>query len=378
MLSLEDFDYALPPDRIARHPAERRDESRLLVVERRTGAFQHRRFCDIGDFLRAGDLLVLNVSRVIPARLYARRHSEGKQGGGHVEIFLVNEIEPLVWRALVRPGKKIQKGERLIVAPGQDRGTGILPATNHERDAHATRFEGVVTDYAGRGERIIRFETSGEDWNQLLQLFGHTPLPPYILKARKMADESPDDTAEDRERYQTVYATMPGSVAAPTAGLHFTEQLIVALERRGIEFARVTLHVGPGTFQPLTDQQLRAGELHEEAYSLDAAEAEKINRARREDRRIIPVGTTAMRVLESACDNEGRLVAQSGLTRLFITPGFRFRLADAMITNFHLPRSSLLVLVCAFAGRETIFRAYGEAIAQGYRFYSYGDAMLIL
>jgi len=354
MIRLEDFDYVLSPDRIARHPAERRDESRLLVVERATGRFHHRRFREIGDFLRAGDLLVLNDSRVIPARLFARRHP----GGGRVEIFLINETEPLVWRALVRPGKKIQKGERLIVAPGQ--------------------LEGLVVGYAGKGERIVRFETAGNDWNQLLARYGHTPLPPYILKARKAAGEPPDDTTDDRERYQTIYATKPGSVAAPTAGLHFTESLMADLQRRGIEFARVTLHVGPGTFQPLTEEHLRTEQLHEEFYSLDDGEVEKIHGARREERRIIPVGTTSVRVLESACDTAGRLVAQSGPTRLLIAPGFRFRLADALLTNFHLPRSSLLILVCAFGGREAILRAYQEAIRQGYRFYSYGDAMLIL
>jgi S-adenosylmethionine:tRNA ribosyltransferase-isomerase len=239
-------------------------------------------------------------------------------------------------------------------------------------------LECEVVGYAGKGERIVRFETRAEDWNRLLQAFGHTPLPPYILKARKLADEPPDDTADDRERYQTVYATAPGSVAAPTAGLHFTEQLIATLEQGGVEFARVTLHVGPGTFQPLTGEHLAAGQLHEEQYSLDTGQVEKINRARREGRRVIPVGTTSVRVLESACNSEGRLVAQSGTTRLLITSGFPFRFADAMITNFHLPRSSLLLLICAFAGRETILRAYREAIEQDYRFYSYGDAMLIL
>jgi len=354
MIRLEDYDYTLPPERIARHPAETRDESRLLVVERAGGRFEHRRFREIGGYLRAGDVLVLNDSRVIPARLYAHRHP----GGGRVEVFLVNEIEPLVWRVLVRPGKKVLKGERLIVEPG--------------------RFEGIVADYGGRGERIVRFEAVGGHWKELLERHGHTPLPPYILKARKSAHEAADDTAEDRERYQTVYATKPGSVAAPTAGLHFTEALLGELEGRGVEFARVTLHVGPGTFQPLTEERLEAGELHEESYSLEAPEAERINRARLEGRRIIPVGTTASRVLESACGAEGRLAARSGLTRLLIAPGHVFRLADAMITNFHLPRSSLLLLVCAFAGRDLMLRAYREAIAQGYRFYSYGDAMLIV
>ena len=354
MIRLEDYDYALPPDRIARHPAEQRDESRLLVVQRATGRFEHRRFREIGDSLRGGDVLVLNDSRVIPARLYAHRHP----GGGRVEVFLVNEVEPLVWRVLVRPGKKILKGDRLVIEPG--------------------RFEGVVADYAGRGERIVRFETAHSDWKELLERHGHTPLPPYILKARKLAHEAAEDTAEDRERYQTVYATKPGSVAAPTAGLHFTESLMTELEDRGVEFARVTLHVGPGTFQPLTDERLQAGGLHEEFYSLEAEEVEKIHRARHEGRRIIPVGTTAVRVLESACDSEGRLVAQTGATRLLIAPGHAFRLADALITNFHLPRSSLLLLVCAFAGRDLILGAYHEAVEQDYRFYSYGDAMLIV
>jgi len=354
VLSLNDYDYDLPPDRIARHPAERRDESRLLVVERASGRLEHRLFREIGDFLRPGDLLVLNDSRVIPARLYARRHP----GGGRVEIFLVREIEPLLWLALVRPGKKIHKGDRLVIAPG--------------------KFEARIADYGGRGERLVRFETRGEDLNGLLEQYGHTPLPPYILKARKTASEPPDDTPEDRERYQTVYARAPGSVAAPTAGLHFTEELMADLESRGVGFARVTLHVGPGTFQPLTEEKLRTMRLHEEFYSVSEEAAARINEARRGGRRIIPVGTSSVRVLESACDEEGRVAARSGATDLLIAPPYRFRLADALVTNFHLPRSSLLLLVCAFAGRETILRAYREAIERGYRFYSYGDAMLIL
>jgi S-adenosylmethionine:tRNA ribosyltransferase-isomerase len=353
-IRLEDYDFALPHDRIARYPAERRDESRLMVVERATGRLSHARFRDLGRFLRAGDLLVLNDSRVIPARLYAQRYPNG----GKVEVFLVNEVEPFLWRALVRPGKKIQKGERLIVAPGQ--------------------FEGRVIDYAGRGERLIRFETGGREWNEMLGRFGHVPLPPYILRARKEAHEPPDDTADDRERYQTVYARTPGSVAAPTAGLHFTGERLAELEAAGIEFARVTLHVGPGTFQPITEEQLRTQSLHEEFYTIEAAEADRINRARGEGRRIVPVGTTSVRVLESACDESGRLSGGSGETRLLITPGFPFRLTDAMITNFHLPRSSLLLLVCALAGRDLILGAYREAFEQGYRFYSYGDAMMIL
>jgi len=354
VIRLKDFDYALPPERIARHPVERRDESRLLVVERASDRLHHRHFCEIGDFLRSGDLLVLNDSRVIPARLYGRRHP----GGGQVEVFLVRQVEPLLWRALVRPGKKIQKGDRLIIAPGE--------------------FEALVVGYAGRGERLMQFETMGNDWNHLLEEYGHTPLPPYILKARRSAHEAPTDTLEDRERYQTVFATTPGSVAAPTAGLHFTGQLMSELERRGVACARVTLHVGPGTFQPLTDEHLQTQQLHEEWYSIEVAETERINRARREGRRIVPVGTTSIRVLESACDSEGRLVAGHGTTRLLILPGFPFHFADALVTNFHLPRSSLLLLVCAFGGRETILRAYHEAIEQRYRFYSYGDAMLIV
>ncbi len=365
--------YDLPPDRIARHPAERRDESRLLVLDRATGAIYHRQFRDIGEFLRAGDLLVLNDSRVIPARLYAHR----LPGGGKVEIFLVSPAiggcgpsaangstdhsgHPAVhrWRALVHPGKKVHTGDRLVIAPGQ--------------------FDAQVVGYAGKGERIIEFDTRGTDWQTLLEHYGHTPLPPYILKARKQAREAPEDTPDDRVRYQTVYAAQPGSVAAPTAGLHFTETLLRDLESRGIEFARVTLHVGPGTFQPLTEEHLATGRLHEEAYNIASEEAARIRRARSEGRRIIPVGTTSVRVLESACDADGLPAAGSGTTQLLIAPGYSFRLADALVTNFHLPRSSLLLLVCAFAGCKPVLRAYAEAIASGYRFYSYGDAMLIL
>jgi len=353
-IRLEDYEFELPAERIARHPTERRDGSRLLELERATGRIAHGQFREIGAHLRPGDLLVLNDSRVIPARLFAQRYP----GGGRIEIFLVQEVEPRVWKALVRPGKKVQRGERLVVAPGE--------------------FEARVIDYAGRGERVMRFETGGRPWDEMLRRYGHTPLPPYILKARKLAHEAAEDTEEDRERYQTVYACAPGSVAAPTAGLHFTKELMADLADRGVQFAWVTLHVGPGTFQPLLEEHLRAGKLHEELYEVLPAEAEKVNAARREGRRVIPVGTTSVRVLESACDAEGRLRAGAGATELLIAPGFRFRLADALVTNFHLPHSSLLMLASAFGGRELVLRAYREAIEEGYRFYSYGDAMLIL
>lgn len=352
------FDYALPEELIARHPAKERTQSRLLIVERITGDLIHDQFLNISQYLKKGDLLVFNDTRVIPARLMGRRFP----GGGKVETLLLKEVAPLLWQAMVRPAKKIQIGERLIYEPK------IL--------------EGEVVQYLGPGERLIKFECRGE-WQEVLSRIGHTPLPPYIIKARRDdlktdLGHTPLEEDEDRERYQTVYARHQGSVAAPTAGFHFSRELISNLEQQGIETAYLTLHIGAGTFKPVETERVEDHPMHSETYILPKEAAEKINRARNEWRRVIPVGTTAVRTLESCADDKGLVQPAAGETNLMILPGYRFKCADALLTNFHLPRSTLLMLVCAFGGTELLLKAYNEAVSNRYRFYSYGDAMLIV
>ena len=352
------FDYTLPEELIARHPAGERTHSRLFIVERKTGNFIHSQFFNISQYLKTGDLLVFNNTRVIPARLMGYRFP----GGGKVETLLLKEVEPLLWKAMVRPAKKVQIGERLIYEPK------IL--------------EGEVIQYLGPGERLIKFECRGI-WQDVLNKIGHTPLPPYIIKARRDdlktdLGHTPLEEAGDRERYQTVYAQHRGSVAAPTAGFHFSSELISTLEQQGVVTAYLTLHIGAGTFKPVETERVEDHPMHSETYMLPKEAAEKINRARREGRRIIPVGTTAVRTLESCADEMGFVHPDAGETNLMILPGYKFKCADAMLTNFHLPRSTLLMLVCAFGGTELLLNAYSEAISKGYRFYSYGDAMLIL
>ncbi len=348
-MRLEDFDYHLPPDRIAQDPLEPRDSSRLLVLNRASGEIRHAVFREIGDFLEEGDLLVFNDTRVLPARLYARKRGTG----GRVEILLLRRREERTWEALVG-GKRVQTGASLVLA-GEKESAGAVQAE-------------VAGDLGG-SIRLLRFS---QPITPRLAAFGHTPLPPYIHKKLR-----------DPERYQTVYARDPGSAAAPTAGLHFTPELIARLEGRGVRTAFVTLHVGLDTFAPVTEQRVEDHVLHAEWIDVPARAAESVNRARAEGRRVIAVGTTSVRALESAArDAETRggreLAAFAGDTRLFILPGYRFRAVDAMVTNFHLPRSTLLMMVSAFAGRERILRAYAEAIRLTYRFYSFGDAMLIL
>jgi S-adenosylmethionine:tRNA ribosyltransferase-isomerase len=347
-----DYEYELPPDRIASHPAERRDGSRLLVVEGEgAGApgpphsFRHLRFRNLPDLIAAGDILVVNESRVIPARLLGR-----KPTGAPSEVLLLRparEDDPYLWEALVRPGGKLKPGRRVVVADD---------------------LEVVIVDSAGDGGRIVRLETP-LPVEEALERHGHVPLPPYLER---------DDEPGDRERYQTVYAREPGSVAAPTAGLHFTPELLAALEAKGVEVARVLLHVGIGTFRPLEVEDPRGHRLHREVYDVSAETSERVNRVREAGGRVWAVGTTVVRTLESVADEGGRLAPGSGETDLFIHPPYRFRAVDALITNFHLPRSSLLMLVAAFAGYDRTMAAYGEAIQEGYRFYSYGDAMAVL
>jgi S-adenosylmethionine:tRNA ribosyltransferase-isomerase len=342
-MKTSDFDYELPAERIAQVPLETRDESRLLVLTRPEKAIEHRRFHEIDQFLRKGDLLVFNDSRVIPARLWGRR-----QTGGKVELLLLRHIDVGRWEALVKPAKRIGVGERLQIS---------------NSEAGETWAEVM-----GRGQQGVMTLRVPDD--RILESLGEVPLPPYIHVP-----------LEDPERYQTVYARIKGSAAAPTAGLHFTPQLLEVLERKGIDFAFVTLHVGLDTFRPVRDEDPRDHHIHREYGELGEESAAKISRARQEGRRVVIVGTTTLRLLEGIAAQEdlgGGLHGFRGWIDLYILPGFRFRVTDALITNFHLPRSTLLMLVSAFAGRELIQRAYEEAKCLDYRFFSFGDAMLIL
>jgi S-adenosylmethionine:tRNA ribosyltransferase-isomerase len=348
-----DFYYELPEERIAQRPLADRSASRMLVLYRDRRSWEDCSFPDLPSFLRKGDCLILNDSKVIPSRLFGHRegvHSRpvGKNNpkrwqnlSGTVEVFLVQPLsaDRLTWAALVRPGRKMRTGERIHFGEG---------------------FTAEITGRGEYGERTIHFECAGE-LDAALQRFGHVPLPPYIKRP---------DTSEDRERYQTVFAARPGSVAAPTAGLHFTPELLSACRDAGAAIAQVTLHVGLGTFQPIHTENIEEHKLHAEHYEIAEENAQTIVHA---DRRIA-VGTTSVRVIETAA----RTARKSGETDLFIYPGFQFRMTDAMLTNFHLPSSSLLMLVCAFGGREFVLDAYRHAVQAEYRFYSYGDCMLVL
>ncbi|MDO8560456.1 MAG: tRNA preQ1(34) S-adenosylmethionine ribosyltransferase-isomerase QueA [bacterium] len=339
---LQSYDFRLPPSLIAREPLARGTE-RLLVIDRRTRSWQHRTFADLPALLAPADCLVANDTKVIWARLQATRAS-----GGAVELLLHRELAPGSWEALLKPAGKCRVGETLTVSP---------------------RISATVTAKYAEGLVTVTLQSDGP-LEKILDAVGHVPLPPYLRRA---------DTAADRVNYQTMFAKTPGAVAAPTAGLHFTPALLSALRQRGIAVTAVTLHVGLGTFQPLRHHQLRAGRLHAERYSVAPAAAAAVHACRARGGRVVAVGTTTVRTLEqSALDHRGTVAAGSGETTLFITPGFRFQAVDALVTNFHLPRSSLLLLVCAFGGRGLMLAAYQEAIATGYRFYSYGDAMLIL
>jgi S-adenosylmethionine:tRNA ribosyltransferase-isomerase len=342
---LADFDYPLPEGAIAQEPTTERDASRLLVLERRTGALRHHVFRDLPDLLSPGDLLVLNRSRVIPARLLGVR-----PGGGAAEILLVRCRAGEEWEALLRPARRLRPGT--VVRVGDELEVHVLDEP----------------PLAG-GSRLVRLASRAGTLSDVLDRLGHVPLPPYIRRA---------DRPEDRERYQTVFAREPGSVAAPTAGLHFTQELLDRLRRRGIEPAELVLHVGPGTFRPVEVDDVRRHKVPPEPFLLPAQTAAAVARARQRGGRVVAVGSTTARVLESRVDEKGALAPGEGETDLVIVPPFAFRATDALVTNFHLPRSSLLLLVAAFAGRERILAAYAEALREGYRFYSYGDAMLIL
>jgi len=355
-----EFDYSLPPELIPQQPARERDQSRLMVLDRASGKLSHHRFPEILDFLRAGDLLVLNDSKVIPARLRAFN----RIGGGEFEVLLLEENGINDWWAMMRPGKRARLNTRLNFR-------GFRPGA-------PTGVEAVVIAQNSEGHRRLRFEGTANILEDL-ELLGEVPLPPYIQRAPGQ------DLAGDAVRYQTVYAETRGSVAAPTAGLHFTKELLDANRSRGIGICSVTLHVGAGTFAPVKTERVSEHRMHEERFSVSEGAAKALNTARQNQRRIIAVGTTTTRVLESvAAANSGEIVPGRGATRLFVYPPYHFRMVDALLTNFHLPHSTLLMLVSAFAapggtrGRDLILSAYAEAIRLRYRFFSYGDAMLVL
>jgi S-adenosylmethionine:tRNA ribosyltransferase-isomerase len=347
-----DFSYSLPPELIAQHPAPRRDESRLLVLHRSSGNVEHRQFRDLPEFFRAGDVLVLNNSRVIPARL----RGINARTGGQFEILLLEENTINDWWAMLRPGKRARTGTQIVLCDPNVRAT--------------------VVEVNDEGNRRLQFSGT-PDISPELERLGETPLPPYIQRQRELP--------EDRERYQTVFAKTDGSVAAPTAGLHFTEELLAEIRARGVTVCFVTLHVGAGTFLPVKTETITAHQMHEERFEIGEETARVVNEAKAAGRRVIAVGTTSVRVLESvAAQHGGKLAPETGRTRIFIYPPFRFQIVDALLTNFHLPCSTLLMLVSAFAlpggtgGREMVLSAYAEAIRERYRFFSYGDAMLLL
>lgn len=341
-MNVKDFDYELPKELIAQDPLSDRSASRLMVLDKKSGEVSHRHFMHILDYLKPGDCLVLNNTKVIPARLYGTK----KDTNAGIEVLLLKRRENDVWETLVKPGKKAKKGTTVLF------GDGLLA--------------GEVIDVVEEGNRLIQFRYEGI-FEEILDQLGQMPLPPYITHELK-----------DRNRYQTVYAKYDGSAAAPTAGLHFTEELLEQVKQRGVEIAEVTLHVGLGTFRPVKVENVLDHHMHSEFYMISEAAAETINRAKENGHKIISVGTTSTRTLESAADEDGKLHETSGWTDIFIYPGYQFKVIDGLITNFHLPQSTLVMLVSAFAGREHVLDAYRMAVKEQYRFFSFGDAMLII
>lgn len=340
MLKKSDYFYNLPQELIAQTPAEPRDSSRLLVYDRATGKREHRIFRDIREYLRPGDVLVVNNTKVLPARLFAYT-----ENGGKVEVLLLKRRDLNVWEVLVRPGKKAKPGTKLTVSQ---------------------ELSLTVLDRTETGERIVEFHFDGV-FEDILSRVGSMPLPPYIHEKLK-----------DKDRYQTVYCKTDGSAAAPTAGLHFTQELLAEIRAMGVQIAEVLLHVGLGTFRPVKEEDLTHHVMHSEFYRVDERAAEMVNAAKREGRRVIAVGTTSVRTLETVADERGFLRPCSGDTSIFIYPPYKFKCVDALITNFHLPESTLIMLVSAFMGREQCLSLYREAVEEKYRFFSFGDAMLIL
>jgi S-adenosylmethionine:tRNA ribosyltransferase-isomerase len=356
-MKVSDFDYDLPPERIAQRPLAERDASRLLLLDRETGALEDRTFREFPELLRGDELIVVNNARVLPARLFGRREGirAERHGAGNaqflsaqIEVLLVRPLGEDVWECLVRPGRKVPAGERILFGDGE--------------------LEGVVEGRGDFGLRIVRFAAKG-NFREIVERLGHVPLPPYIKRA---------DEAGDRERYQTVYARQGSAVAAPTAGLHFTPEAIERIRARGVAIAEITLEVGLGTFEPVRTERIEEHKIHKERYEMSEAASEAIGRAKREGRPVLAVGTTVVRALEdAAAKNGGTVRAGKAEAEIFLLPGAEFRVVDQLLTNFHLPQSTLLALVCAFAGREHALAAYRHAVADGYRFYSYGDCMLI-
>lgn len=339
-MKLSDFMYNLPEERIAQTPVEPRDHSRLMVIHRDTDQIEHKHFYDVIDYLNPGDVLVINDTRVIPARLYGERPT-----GGACEVLLLRQLAPKKWETLVKPGKKLKPGAEIVFGDG--------------------RLRGRVLETTDVGGRIVEFECEGT-FEAALDALGEMPLPPYI-----------HEQLEDRERYQTVYARHEGSAAAPTAGLHFTPELLNRIREKGIDVVPVLLHVGLGTFRPVKVENIEEHHMHSEYFEVTEDAAKRINAARERGGRIVAVGTTSVRTLESAAEN-GRLVAKRGETSIFIKPGYQYQMVDALITNFHLPGSTLMMLVSALYDREKIISAYELAVKEKYRFFSFGDAMLIL
>ena len=339
-MQVSDFNYDLPEELIAQVPIEKRDESRLIVLNREKQTIEHKTFKDIIDYLNPGDCLVRNNTKVIPARIYGK-----KETGANVEFLLLNNIEGDIWETIVRPGNKLHKGAKVIF------GDGILKAE--------------ILDTMPGGTRKVKLEYNGI-FNEILDTIGLMPLPPYIHEELK-----------EKDRYQTVYAKYDGSAAAPTAGLHFTPELLQKIEQKGVKIANVTLHVGIGTFRPVKEEKVEDHEMHSEHFYIKQEDVDKINETKKSGKRVIAVGTTSCRVLETISDENGMVKVTEGDTKIFIYPGYKFKCLDGLITNFHLPQSTLLMLVSALAGKEYILKAYNEAVKEKYRFFSFGDAMLI-
>ena len=339
-MKVSDFNYELPEELIAQTPIEKRDESRLMVLERKKQTIEHKVFKDIIDYLEPGDCLVRNNTKVLPARLYGK-----KETGAKVEFLLLNQIEGDIWESIVRPGNKLHVGTKVIF------GDGLL--------------EAEILEVMPGGTRKVEFHYKGI-FNEILDKIGLMPLPPYIHEELK-----------ENDRYQTVYAKYNGSAAAPTAGLHFTEELLKKIEEKGVKIANVTLHVGIGTFRPVKVEKIEEHQMHSEHYYIKQEDVDKINETKKQGKRVIAVGTTSCRVLETISDENGMVKPTEGDTQIFIYPGYKFKCLDGLVTNFHLPESTLIMLVSALAGRDYIMKAYNEAVKERYRFFSFGDAMLI-
>ncbi|WP_296113630.1 tRNA preQ1(34) S-adenosylmethionine ribosyltransferase-isomerase QueA [uncultured Anaerococcus sp.] len=339
-MKTSDFDYNLPEELIAQHPSSKRDGARMMVLDKDTGKSEDKHFYDLIRYLKAGDVLVMNDTRVIPARLFG--HRPGKEE--KIEVFLLNNTEEKIWEVLVRPGKKMKIGTEVVFSDD---------------------LSCKVTDIKDDGNRLVEFYFEGI-FNEILDTLGNMPLPPYIKESLK-----------DKEEYQTVYSKNPGSVAAPTAGLHFTEDQLKEIENKGVKLSYLTLNVGLGTFRPVNEDEIADHKMHSEFYTLSEDTARIINEAKKDGRRVIAVGTTSIRTLESVYKKNGKICADSGWTNIFIYPGFEFKIVDAIITNFHLPKSTLIMLIAAFTSKDIILRAYKEAVKKKYRFFSFGDCMFI-